>query len=120
MAFPENMVYVRWDFGWKGTEEIQVTGAWGVVTQEGTGAFPDWQKLVDAIAEKGCAAWSEEMGAGAYSLGVKANRCVAYHYSQDHKEVLHRGEHAFDPDYSWAGTASSSLPPQCSIVASLY
>lgn len=114
------MVLVRWDFGWKGTEEIQSVSCWGKVTQEGTAGFPDWQPLVDALSEKGCDAWSTQMGASGYSLGVKALRCVAYHYSQDHKDVLHRGEHAFDPDYSWAGTAASSLPPQNTIVLSLY
>lgn len=120
MPFPENMVQVRWEFSWKGTPEIQTTSCWGVVTQEGSGAFPDWQPTVDAIALKGVTAWAAQMGAAAFSFGVKANRVIAYHYRQDHKEVLHRGEAAFDPDHSWAGTASSSMPPQNTVVGSLY
>ena len=120
MPFPENMVQVRWEFSWKGTPEIQTTSCWGVVTQEGSGAFPDWQPTVDAIALKGVTAWAAQMGAAAFSFGVKANRVIAYHYRQDHKEVLHRGEAAFDPDHSWAGTASSSMTPQNTVVGSLY
>lgn len=120
MPYPENMVYLRYDFSWKTTPEIQTFGLWGIVRNEGTGSFGEWQVLVDSLATLAVDAWFEEMGMGFYSLGVKATRAIAYHYRQDHKEVLHRGEAGFDGAKAWAGTANSSMPPQNTVVASLY
>lgn len=120
MPFPENMAYIRYDFTWSNTPEIQTFGMWGVVSNEGVGAFGDWQPLVDTIAEKAVDTWWSVMPADIYSLGVRAQRVVVYHYRQDHKEVLHRGEVSFLPDRPWKGSANSSMPPENTVVASLY
>jgi hypothetical protein len=120
MPFPEDMAYVRYDFTWSTTPEIQTFGMWGIVTNEGSGAFGDWQVLVDSLAELAVDSWWSVMPADIYSFGVKAARCVVYHYRQDHKEVLNRGEVSFLPDRPWKGSATGSLPPENTVVASLY
>lgn len=120
MVYPQNMVLVRWDFRWKGTEEIQSTSCWGQVFQEGAAVFPDWQPTVNAAAAKAVSAWHDSWAASNFSLGVEGVRAVAYHYDQAHNEVLDRGEAAFDGDNAWSSTAQSSLPPQNALVLSLY
>jgi hypothetical protein len=123
MPYPENMCYVRWEFGWRPTSatsdiEIQDFGLWGVVEHSG-GAFPDWQAVVDSLAEQAVGAWADNMTEASFSGSVKARRAVAYHYDQAHNEVLHRGEFSFDPDNTWSGSGDV-LPPQLTVVVSTY
>jgi hypothetical protein len=122
MPFPQNMVYVRWEFAWvigAADVEIQDFGLWGVVTQEGTPAFPDWQPTVDAIAKKGVQTWIANAAPASYSSRLVMRRCVAYHYDQAHNIVLDRGEYvAADPD-DWSGSADP-LPPENSVCVSTY
>lgn len=120
MPFPENMCYVRYDFNWGNTGEIQTLGMWGVVTNEGGPTFGDWQEIVDSLAGLAVAAWVEHMDKSNFSSNVIGMRSVVYHYRQDHKEVLHRAEAAFTEATAWKGTAQGSWPPQNTIVASLY
>jgi hypothetical protein len=120
VAFDEDMVYLRYDFNFNVDSEIQSFGIWGKVTKEGVGTTPGWQDMVDAIALKGVTTWSDEWGGGGFSPSLVAVRCVAYHYDQPLKNVLDRGEAAFDGDNAWSGSASASLPAENSVVASLY
>lgn len=120
MPFPQNMAYVRWDFNWRDSSEIQSFGIWGVVSNEGAPVFADWQPLVEAIALQGVEAWIANFPKTDFSRGVQGNRVVCYHYRQDHKEVLHRAEAGFSGDNAWQSTTGASLPPQNALVASLY
>lgn len=120
MPFPENMAYVRFDFNWRDSVEIQTFGLWGIVSNEGVGPFGNWQEIVEALAQRGVEAWFDNFPKTDFSRGVQAQRVVCYHYRQDHKEVLHRAEAAFADEWAWQASTGSSLPPQDTIVASLY
>jgi len=120
MPFPQDMVYIRWEFSWLQTAEIQDFGMWGTVAQEGAGPFQPWPAVTQAIADKAVSAWASEAGADNYSPEVKAVRAVAYHYDQPHDEVLDRAEAGFTGSNAWVGEATRSLPPQLSVVLSLY
>lgn len=121
MPFPENMVYIRYEFAWS-TTEIQDTGLWAEVVQEGTVAFPGWDDdLMQALADKAVEAWVQGFDAEArFSAQVDAVRAVVYHYDQSHNNVLDRSEAAFTDANAWGGTASSSMPPQATVALSLY
>jgi hypothetical protein len=122
MPFPEDMVYVRWEFAWNvGSTDIEIQdfGLWGVVLNETIGPFPDWQDVVDAIALKGVTSWVDHWLPAGFTGRVIARRVVAYHYDQPHANVLHRGEAAFSDDNSWAGTGDA-LPPQTTVAVSTY
>jgi hypothetical protein len=120
MPYPQNMVKSVYEFDWGTTGEIQVTGFWGVVSQEGTANFGDWDEIAPAIAEKLVTSWATQMPKSYFSPQVKARRAICYHYDQALHEVLDRAEHAFDGTNVWAGSASESLPPQLSVVVSPY
>lgn len=121
MPFPQNMIYIRYEFAWQNTE-IQDTGLWAEVVQEGAAAFPGWgDNTMQALADKAVNAWVAGFDAEArFSASVDAVRAVVYHYDQSHNEVLDRSEAAFTDANAWGGTASNSMPPQNSVVLSLY
>lgn len=122
MAFPENQVYVRWEFGWQlgSTDvEIQDFGMWGTVRQEGLAVFQPWQAIVDAIAKQSVAAWKSNFLVSQFAGKLIARRVVAYHYDQPHLEVLHRGESGFVDAQSWLGSGDA-MPPQTTVAISTF
>lgn len=118
MAYPEDMVYCRLDFT-AGADEIQNTGFWARV-EGASGVDFTWSDFVNNAAEKIVQSWHDDFATAAFSPYITAQRCVVYHYSQDHKTVLDRGEAAFTGDNAWAGSGTTALPPQVSLVLSLY
>lgn len=123
MPFRENMVYVRWEFGWQPSGsaadiEIQDFGIWGHIGDPQQPPFPGWQNVVDGLSQRCANAWIDNMEAGIFGAPVHFRRCVAYHYDQAHENVLDRGE---SPGTSgtWQG-GNPTLPPQTSLAVSLY
>jgi hypothetical protein len=117
MAFPEDMVLTRIEFG-AGPDEIQNTGFWSRV-QGASGVDFNWSDFVNDAAAKVRDAWMAQMGPGNYSPYIVAQRVVCYHYDQPHNTVLDRGEAAFASG-DWKGTGNTALPPQDTMVLSLY
>lgn len=121
MAFPQNMIYVRYEFGWVGNLEIQDTGFWA--QYQGPDAPVDplvWDSAVNLYAAWAVGAWASNWGRPAFSADLTALRCVVYHYDQPLKNVLNRGEAAFTGDSAWAGSATTSLPPQDTVALGMY
>ena len=119
MAFEEDMVYLRWEFKWGTTQEIQDTGLWCHLTHP-TGMGLDWQVAVDAAAAKAVEAWHDSWGTVAFSKSVIGVRAIAYHYDAALKKVLHRGEAGFTGDNTWKGSAGTDMPPENTLALSLW
>nr|CRY96016.1 hypothetical protein [uncultured prokaryote] len=114
------MVKVNFEFDWGTTGEIQDTGFWCLVSQDGVASFGDWDEITAAIAQRGVEAWKANIGQGNFSEPLIGRRVVAYHYRQDHKEILDRAEYGFSGANEWKGTATSPMPPENTVVVSLY
>ena len=119
MAFPTDMVYIRWEFSWADTEEIQDTGLWCHLDTV-AGNPLNWDAACNSIATTAVAAWKTAMPTAVYAPSVTAVRSVVYHYDQPLKVVLNRGEAGFTGPTAWKGTAVNDLPPENTIVTSLY
>lgn len=122
MAFPTNMVYVRWEFNWQpagasGPIEIQDFGMWGHIGDPVQPPFPGWQNVVDGLSQRAANAWATNMTAGNFANAVKFNRAIAYHYDQSHLNALDRGESGGTAGVPWVGTGTV-LPPQLALVVS--
>jgi hypothetical protein len=119
MAFQTDMVYVRYEFSWQDTPEIQDTGLWCHLTHP-EGMELDWDTAVNAAAEKAVEAWVTAMPKPVFSPSLIATRVIAYHYDQLLKTVLNRGEAGFTGDNVWKGSAINDLPPENTLVLGLY
>lgn len=125
MPFPTNMARVVWEFNWQpsgagGPIEIQDFGMWGHIADPAAPPFPGWKNVVDGLSQRGANAWATNMTAANFSNAVRFSRCIAYHYDQGHnKPPLDRGESGGTQGVPWLGTGDV-LPPQLSLVTSLY
>lgn len=120
MAFPTDMVYIRYEFSWVSpSTEIQDTGLWARL-QTVAGNPLDWDTATASIAATAVSAWAENWGQPAFSDDLTAMRVVCYHYDQPLKNVLNRGEAAFAGPTAWGGTAGGNLPPECTMALGLY
>lgn len=113
------MLYIRWEFRWGTTGEIQDTGLWCHLERE-EGTLLDWDTATQAAADKAVGAWATEMGEPAFAPSVVGVRAVAYHYDADLKHALNRAEAGFTGDNEWAGSGAADLPPENTMVMSLY
>lgn len=119
MPFSDDMVYLRFEFTWLDTGEIQDTGVWCRLDIT-TGQTLNWGTAVNEAAEQGVAAWIAGMAKPLFSPSVVANRCIAYHYDLPLKNVLDRGEAGFSGPNAWKGSGINDLPPENTLVLGLY
>lgn len=124
MAFPPNMISVRYQFSFEyGATplDIQDTGFWCVLTGPGSAGAGDWQTFCDSVAAEAVQAWSDNMTEGLFSPGVVGVSAKAYRYGVDHTQPAETiGTAAFTGSTAWRGGGTVGLPPENSVVLSLY
>lgn len=125
MAFPNNMINIRFNFNFvyiTTAVEIQDTGLWVTALPSTTPDPTDWQDACDGLAGAAAAAWVGRMNANWFSPAVVGTTVKTYRYGVDHTaHALTVGQHPFSGDDAWAGGGGGNgHAPQASVVASLY
>lgn len=118
------MINVRYQFAFDygATQvDIQDTGFWCGLTGPGSSGVADWQAFCDSVAAEAVQCWVDNMTTGEFSAGVVGVTAKAYRYGTDHTQPAETiGTAAFSGSTAWRGAGTVGLPPENSVVASLY
>jgi len=118
MAYPANLIYTKLTFSWTGggMSEIQEFGFWQ--THTGT---PSWATDLQTLADGTRDAWNTNFGSVASWFSNAINGVKVACYEMD--STLHAvssASSAFSSGHTFHGTDSTGLPPQDTVVITLY
>jgi len=120
MALSPNLSYIRYEFSWQETPEIQNFGFFMRKRESGDYPAPGELAAAQAIADKGVAAFKANIRTTHYAAAVTAARCTAYTLDSDGIHVSEKGVTPFSGGSAWEGAGGIPLPPENSVVMSLY
>lgn len=120
MAFDLPLLYIRYEFAWLGTPEIQNFGFFMEKTDSGDYPAPGEAAAAQAVADKAVAAFKANIREAYFAVQVVGVRATAYTMQADGVHVSEKGVTPFSGANVWQGVGTVALPPENSTVLSLY
>ena len=120
MAFGFDLQYIRYEFTWQESPEIQNFGFFTRKLESGDYPAPGEAAAAQAIADKAVAAFKANIRETHYAAAVTAARATAYTMEADGVHVSEKGVTGFSGANAWEGSLGIPLPPENSVVMSLY
>lgn len=120
MAYPTNLFYTKWTFGFiggSGQADIQEFGLWGDI--QSAGPSPVWATDLQTIADNARDKYIADWPASWFSPGVTAKMVTAYEMDSS-LHAVSSAVSVFGSGHTWQGSGSQGLPPQDSVVVTTY
>lgn len=120
MAFTDKLVYVRFNFVWLNSTEIQATGFFARKTEAGAWPAPGEIHYAQSIAEMARDAFKSHIRTTHYANNLQATSCLAYTMKDDGIHVSEKGMAGFDGSNEWLPSGGTSMPPETTVVLSTW